>query len=59
LIPGDDDALVQKSFVGLMVSYMNGFTKLQNFHVVVQSFDISSWQVAMDEEYASLLKNGT
>jgi hypothetical protein len=38
---------------------MNGFTKLQTFHVVVHSFDISSWQVAMDEEYASLLKNGT
>ncbi len=35
LIPSDDDALVQNSFIGLMESYMNGFMKLQTFHVVV------------------------
>jgi hypothetical protein len=29
LIPSDDDALIQNSFVSLMESYMNGFTKLQ------------------------------
>lgn len=35
LILGDDDTLIQNSFVGLMEFYINGFTKLQTFHVVV------------------------
>jgi hypothetical protein len=36
---------------------LDGFMELQTFHVVIQFLDVSSWEVAIDEEYASLLKN--
>lgn len=55
----DDDALIQNSFAGLMEFCMDGFMELQTFHVAFQFLEVSSWQVAIDEEYASLLKNGT
>jgi hypothetical protein len=59
VILGDYDALIQNSFVGLMVFCLDGFMELQTFHIAIQFLDISSWHVAIDEEYASLLKNGT
>jgi len=33
--------------------------ELQTFKEAFKSLDISPWKVAMDEEYASLLKFGT
>jgi hypothetical protein len=59
VILGDDDALIQNSFASLMEFCLDGFMELQTFHVAIQFFEVSSWQVAIDEEYASLLKNGT
>jgi hypothetical protein len=35
------------------------FLKLQTFKEAFKSLDASSWKITMDEEYASLLKNGT
>jgi hypothetical protein len=32
--------------------------ELQTFKEALKSLDASSWNVAMDEEYVSLLKNG-
>jgi hypothetical protein len=54
----DDDALIQNSFVGLMEFCLDGFMELQTFHITIQFLDVSSWQVFIDEEYASLLRNG-
>jgi len=46
------------SFASLMESCQE-LLKLQTFKETFKSPDASSWKVAMDEEYASLLKNGT
>jgi hypothetical protein len=35
------------------------FLKLQTFKEALKSLDVSSWKIAMDEEYASLFKNRT
>jgi hypothetical protein len=40
VIIGDDDALIQNSFAGLMEFCLDGFMELQTFHIVVQFLDI-------------------
>jgi len=59
VILGDDDALIQNSFVGLMEFCLDGFMEPQTFNIVIQFLDVSSWQVATNEKYASLFKIGT